>query len=310
MKSSNNNPSVFVVIPNKNGIQHLKYSLESLTKITYSNCQFVLVDDRSDDDSIHFVTSNYPTIHVLNNQRSKGFAGAVNSGILYADDSGADYIAVCNNDIKVLPGCIDLVIDIFKKEEKAGLVGFTEILKEKEELFYAAGDMKGSVKYEEVYGLPGCLYVCSTKVFKQIGLYDETYFMYGEDNDLFSRLHKFGYSLIQTNVPVWHYGEGSSGSHKLSATWLAYRNALRFAIKNESFFKVILVILSLMNQGCNPFLINKNDDPNYKRLRRYNIGINFILIIGSFLWNIINIFSTLKARNGVTDELKKNMRKK
>jgi len=310
MKSSENTPSVFIVIPNKNGLQHLKYVFKSLNKTICSNCQYVLVDDRSDDDSIHFVTSNYPNVHVIKNQRSKGFAGAVNSGILYAVDSGADYIAVCNNDIKVLPEWLGVIIDIFKKEKKAGLIGFTEILKEKEELFYAVGDMKGKVKYKDVCGLPGCLYVCPTKVFKQIGLYDETYFMYGEDNDFFSRLHKFGYSLIQTNVPVWHYGEGSSGSLKLSATWLAYRNALRFAIKNESFFKVILVVLSLMNQGCNPFLINKNNDPNYKRLRRYNIGINFMLIIGSFLWNIINIFSTLKARNGAADELKKSLRER
>lgn len=309
MKSSKNNPCVVIVIPNKNGLQHLEYSIESLTKTTYSNCQFVLVDDRSDDDSIRFVTSNYPTVHVINNQRSKGFAGAVNSGILYAVDTGADYIAVCNNDIKVLPEWIDLVVDVFKKKEKIGLVGFTEVLKEKGDLFYD-WDTKGEVKYKEVCGLPGCLYVCPTGAFRTVGLYDEVYFMYGEDNDFFSRLSKSGYSLIQTNIPVWHYGEGSSESHKFSVTWLAYRNALRFAIKNETPFKIIQVVLSLLNQGCNPFLPNKKNDPNYKRLRRYNIGINFVLILGSCLWNIINIFSTLRARNDAANELKKSFQEK
>ncbi len=309
MNSLKDIPSVFVVIPNKNGLRHLKYSLESLSKTVYSNYHLVLVDDRSDDDSIRFVTSNYPTVHVINNQRSKGFAGAVNSGILYAVDTGADYIAVCNNDIKVLPEWIDLVVDVFKKKEKIGLVGFTEVLKEKGDLFYA-WDIKSEVKYKEVCGLPGCLYICPTEAFRTVGLYDEVYFMYGEDNDFFSRLRKSGYSLIQTNIPVWHYGEGSSESHKFSATWLAYRNALRFAIKNETPFKIIRVVLSLLHQGCNPFLPSKKNDPNYKRLRRYNIGINFVLILGSCLWNTINIFSTLRARNNATTELKKSFQEK
>ena len=143
------------------------------------------MDDCSTDGSIDFVERNYPSVKVIKNDINKGFAGAVNSGIRCAIDQGADYIAICNSDIQVLPEWIDLGIDIFHKQPKVGLVGYTEIPKEKEELFYGAKDLEGEVEYNEVKGLPGCLYLCPSRVFKHIGLFDEEYYMYGEDNDFF-----------------------------------------------------------------------------------------------------------------------------
>ena len=103
--------------------------------------------------------------------------------------------------------------------------------------------------------------------------------------------------MVETNVPVWHYGEGSSQNNKLMPAWLAYRNALRFSIKNESFWRVMRMILSLVNQGCNPFLIRAVEDPSLKRLRRYNMVVNFFFIFGSCIWNLYNIKLTLIARS-------------
>ncbi|MDP8265658.1 MAG: glycosyltransferase family 2 protein [Candidatus Aceula meridiana] len=300
---------VFVVIPNKNGVCHLSYSLASLAETLYKNFQMVIVDDYSIDGSVAFIEKHYPTCKIIKMEVNKGFAGAVNQGIRYSFEHGADYIAVCNNDVKVLPEWIDLVVDVFRKNKNIGLVGFKEILKEREALFYD-WNATSKVKYKEVHGLPGCLYVCPVEIFRAVGLYDESYFMYGEDNDFFLRLNKLSYSLIQTNIPVWHYGEGSSQGQKFFVTWLAYRNALRVAIKNKTFAEIIWLVLSLLNQGCNPFLSNKKDDPSCKRLRRYNIGINFMLILGSCLWNIINIFSTLRARNVVIGKVKERFQGK
>jgi len=297
-------PTVFTLIPNKNGLQHLSYSLDSLSRTQYPSHQLILVDDGSDDESVRFVSTKYPAVKIIRNQREPGFAGAVNSGILLALDHGADYIAVCNNDIKVLPEWINLTIGFFHKEKKVGLIGFDEVLREAENLFYE-WDAKGGISNRGVSGLPGCLYICAAEAIRHVGLYDEVYFMYGEDNDFFARMIRAGYALIQTNVPVWHFGEGSSGKYKFKTSWLAYRNALRFGIKNEPPFKILRVLLSLLNQGCNPFLSAKLNDPNHKRLRRYNIVVNFGLIWGSCLWNLLNIGATLRARNQRANQLDK-----
>ena len=295
MKTYCDKAKVFVVIPNKNGIAHLSYSLPSLERSTYSNYSIILIDDYSTDDSVNFVGLHYPCVKVLTNNRKKGFAGAVNTGIAYALERGADYIAVFNSDIKVLPEWIALVVDVFKKKKLIGLVGFTEVPKEEGDSFHA-WDIDDEVKYEEVRGLSGCLYLCPSQVFRHIGLFDEDYYMYGEDNDLFARLTKAGYIILQTNVPVWHYGEGSGQNVKLYNTWLTYRNALRFSIKNEKPLMILRMFLALLNQACNPFLKRTSKVPALKRTRRYNIVFGFGLVVVSLCWNILHIHRTLHAR--------------
>lgn len=298
-----NNPSVFIIIPNWNGLKHLTYSLPSLARTTYPNFQAILVDDVSTDGSIDFVKSNYPLIKIIKNNVNKGFAGAVNEGIKYALDQGADYIAVFNSDIRVLPEWIEPAIDIFLERADVGLVGYTEIPPEQEEIFYGTGDIQGKVEYKEGNNLRACLFICPVKVFRHIGLFDEGYYMYGEDSDYFYRLRWAGYKILQTNIPVWHFGEGSQ--RRSSATWFAYRNSIRVAIKNENLIGIFRTVLALGYHGCNPFLTRKTNDPVLKRMRRYNIFVSFILIVASVCWNIINMNQTLTSRYKTNRQLKR-----
>lgn len=287
-------PKVCVIIPNKNGLSHLVYSLSSLMDTRYANYHCILVDNYSTDDSISFVKNNYKTIQILENKKDKGFASTVNVGIKYALEQGAEYIAIYNSDIKVLPQWITVAIDIFNNREKVGLVGYTEITREREELFYNIKSSK--VEYKEVKSLSGCLFICPAQVFQGIGLFDEEYFMYGEDNDFFHRLRSAGYVLVQTNIPVWHYSEGSSNNRKFYITWLAYRNALRYSLKNEDPIRIFRMLLALLNQGCNPFLPRNINNTVFKRMRRYNIAVNFTLIVASCCWNLFYLPKIISQR--------------
>jgi GT2 family glycosyltransferase len=130
--------------------------------------------------------------------------------------------------------------------------------------------------------------------------------MYGEDNDFFCRLRKGGYKIIKTNVPVWHYGEGSGTNRKLSNTWLTYRNAIRFSLKNENIFGIFCRFFSILNQGCNPFRLRELSDPFYRRIRRYNIFINSILIMCSCSWNMVFLPKTVLMRIRDHKVIKKN----
>lgn len=292
-----NLPLVYIVIPNKNGKDHLSYSLQSLFRTSYPNYRVVLVDDGSTDGSLMYVAREFRDVTIIRNSGKIGFAGAVNTGIRHALNAGAAYIAVSNSDVKVLPEWLDLVLPQFADSPNAGLVGFTEITREREELFYAFSTAGATVVSRSVQRLAGCLYLCSAAVFGEIGLFDEDYFMYGEDNDLFFRLLSAGFTIVETNVPVWHYGEGSSRNAKFLVTWLAYRNALRFSFKNETVFRVFRMLFALANQGCNPFLTPGADVPNFRRLRRYNPIVNIFILLASCAWNLCHLRSTLKSRS-------------
>ncbi len=289
-------PLVYVVIPNKNGIFHLGYSLRSLEQSTYKNYRVVVVDNGSSDESISFIKTNYGQFTVIPNARKVGFAGGVNTGIKIALENNAEYIAVFSNDIKVQPTWIELALDVFARIPDVGLIGFKEILKENERAFFDADNMRKGVEFREVQRTAGCLFLCPSKLFHSIGLLDEDYYMYGEDNDLFARVLKGNLKIIETSIPVWHFGEGFSRQNKFLPTWLSYRNALRYSIKNESPKRIVRMIFSLINQGCNPFYRVRKNDPNSQRLRRYNPILNLLLIIGSCAWNLVRIHKTLKSR--------------
>jgi GT2 family glycosyltransferase len=289
----NQTPSVFVIVPNKDGVAHLSYSMPSLLLSEYAVCNIVIVDDGSSDTSWEYVRKNFPSVDIVNNRNNKGFAGAVNTGVKHSLDHGADFIAICNNDVKVPANWVEPAIDIFRKYGDVGVVGYTEILKEK----WGSCEKTESVgfEYREVECVPGCLFMCSSQIFQEVGLFDEDYYMYGEDNDFFSRVRRAGFVVVQTNIPIWHYGQGSSNNQMFRASWLAYRNALRSAIMNCGFGGVIRMLLSLVNQGCNVF-VRHEGDPNWERLRQYGVFTNFFLIVCSCLWNVVHLPQTIKAR--------------
>jgi len=295
MRSQGPTASVHVVIPNRNGRPHLSYSLESLARTTYPHYQVVLVDDGSGDDSVEYVRRQCPGAQILENGVNRGFAFSVNRGIEYALEKGADFVAVCNTDIRVLPNWLELALPVFAEDARLGLVGFQEVPRDRLSEFLQARVAPEAVRYADVARLPGCLYLCPAAVFRHIGLYDVDYFMYGEDNDLFCRLRQAGYRLAQTNIPVWHHGEGASGNRPLTATWLSYRNALRCALKNESLWGIARMWLSLLNQGCNIFLPRVPGDPEH-RMRRCGALTNLLLLFASGGWNLVHLVPTLKAR--------------
>ena len=129
------------------------------------------------------------------------------------------------------------------------------------------------------------------------GFFDEDYFMYGEDNDFFSRLSRSGYIILQTNIPVWHYGEGASKGKEFKTAWLIYRNSIRYSLKNEGLAGAVKMFLALLNEGCNPLIRHKRENQVVTRITRYNVAINLIFILASCAWNIINILPTMRSRN-------------
>ena len=53
-------PKISIIIVNYNGKELLQKCLESLFKTDYENFEVILVDNNSTDNSIEFVTKEYP----------------------------------------------------------------------------------------------------------------------------------------------------------------------------------------------------------------------------------------------------------
>ena len=275
---------IALIIINYNGEIFLKKYLKFFEKISNKNhIELIVTDDRSNDGSVEILKKINCNLTI--NNGNKGFAANVNNGIKYAKKINKfDYYIIANNDIILNLDFKFIFFDIIKyvnsKFDNVGLIGFKEIISSTiSEINYSKYSLKQAVEVKEI---PGFLFVLNEKVIKKIGLFDEEYFMYGEDNDYFFRVLKSGYRIINSNYPVLHLSEGSSSSSSHNS-FLAYRNSLLFAQKNLNFLKFIKILFSLIWIIYKP--VNFNKSPSVLRLRRSGFLKNNILLFRSLVWN-------------------------
>jgi len=82
----------------------------------------------------------------------------------------------------------------------------------------------------------GCCEMIKREVFEKIGLFDEKYFLYYEDNDLSQRAKKAGFGIYyQPKSILWHMNAGSTGgSGSQLQDYYITRNRLLFGFKYTS----------------------------------------------------------------------------
>ena len=111
------NPSVYTIIVTYNAMKWIESCLNAL-KASILHTEIVIVDNCSSDNTITYIKSNYPEIHIIRNEKNKGFGQANNQGIEYAYSKGATHFFLCNQDLYVKP---DTIENLTRIQDKYGL---------------------------------------------------------------------------------------------------------------------------------------------------------------------------------------------
>ena len=110
------------------------------------------------------------------------------------------------------------------------------LIKRRLHLNYDEFDMKT----EEINDIPfahGCFMVFRTDVLKRLGGFDERFFMYMEDVDIFIRAKEYGKTVINPAYEIYHeYRKGSSKNLKLLGWHLS--SAIKFFMKYKRYKNV------------------------------------------------------------------------
>jgi GT2 family glycosyltransferase len=226
----NKRTGIILVVTNEKHNLQLLY--ESLEKQTYKNFTLFFIDNNSSDGSVNFSKEInekfcFDIKYTLLKENIGDHKG--NSiGAVEALNDGCDYIFVLNNDTELEKTCIEELIKLIEKDESTGVVGpiFFYWTKEKTinkvQIYGANVDFKtqrteivGTAKIFEETSLPETL-VCDypiggallikRDVIEKLGvLFDDRYFMYGNEIDFARRLKALGYqALATTKAKVWH----------------------------------------------------------------------------------------------------------
>jgi len=294
--------SVYVLILNYNGREHLEYCLPSVLETEYSETYLILIDNGSVDDSVTFARSNYPQIEIIENGRNLGFAAGNNVGLRQALERGADYVVLLNNDMRVDPRWLTHAVAVAESDPRIGVVGFDTI---GEYRLNADPDLEQFREYQsawqklevtETEHVAGCALFLRADLLRDMGLLDERFFAYGEEDDLQKRARRAGYRSLRVNVPLWHYNGGSFGKRVLRTAALAQRNHIRVMIKADPLRVAWRRFCAMVVFICWPGVEYDRSHAHLRRLRPSAYLVNVAILLYAVLWNVLALPATLLAR--------------
>ena len=95
--SSGDHQKVSIIVVNWNGERFLKDCLGALSKQSYADCEIILVDNGSSDNSVCFTREQFPAVKVVALKENKGFTGGNAAGLEVAHGA---FLALVNNDAR------------------------------------------------------------------------------------------------------------------------------------------------------------------------------------------------------------------
>ncbi len=238
-------------------------------------CDFEVwvVDNASSDGSAEMVERDFSQVQLIRNEKNLGFAGANNMAMQVSDGR---YLLLLNPDTVVKPEALSALVQFMEENPQAGGAGslllnpdetlqfschpLPTLGRELWRLFhldklypygvYHMADWDTAVPHQAAI-IQGASFILCREALVEVGLLDDSYFMYSEEVDLCYRLKEAGWPLYW--VPqsrVIHYGGQST---KLVASDMfieLYRGKLHYFRKNygpaTAFgYKIILATATL-----------------------------------------------------------------
>ena len=255
-----------VIIVNYNVRYFLEQALRAVERASVFaaergfDIETVVVDNNSKDDSLEMMRQFFPTTPLIANKKNTGFSTANNQGIAIAK---GEHILLLNPDtavaedtfVKILqfmdthPDCGGLgvkMIDgkgIFLPESKRGLptpmvalykmTGLSTLFSKSPRFNQYHLGYLDKDETNKVAVLSGAFMLLRKKTLDEIGVLDETFFMYGEDIDLSYRITKGGYeNYYFADTTIIHYKGESTKKGSLNYVRIFYNAMIIFAEKH------------------------------------------------------------------------------
>ena len=221
--------SILIVVLNWNGIDDTEKCVNSLLKQTYKNYRILVVDNGSKDDSSErldkLVEKHSDKVSVVKNPVNLGFAGGVNTGIRYAINENFDAVALFNNDAvaderwlvsleKGLKGDVSVVTGLLLHANGKTIDSTGDFYSSWGIGFPRGRDTaaKNAPESGNVFSASGGASLYKISLFKEIGLFDETFFAYYEDTDISFRTQLAGHKIYYTKDAVAYHAQGATSS--------------------------------------------------------------------------------------------------
>jgi GT2 family glycosyltransferase/glycosyltransferase involved in cell wall biosynthesis len=211
------------------------------------NLEIIVVDNASGDDSLERIADEYPEARIVALDENLAFAGGCNAG---AQAASGQYLAFLNNDARPDPAWLSAATAVLDRDGSIACVA-SKVLDWDGELvdfvdagfgFYGHGfklhagerDDPAYDREADVLFASGAAMVVRASTFREVGGFDERYFLFFEDVDIGWRFWMLGYRVRYVPASlVFHRHHRSVGTlSPAQEEFLLERNALFTIFKN------------------------------------------------------------------------------
>lgn len=247
-------PELSVVIVTYNSAETIEACLESIA-IGGAEAEIVVVDNASADGTAALVAKRFPDVHLIANRSNLGFGRGVNLGWR---ETNAPFALLLNPDTVVRPGATRALLEFARAHPRAALVG-PRILNADGSLQHSCfrfpslrmvvtgffglvpldDPRNGRYRVEEyerphpVEHLLGACLLVRRAAADEVGLMDESFYMYFEETDLCYRTRAAGWENWYTpSTTVVHQGAHSTSREPERMSAAFYRSQARFYRKH------------------------------------------------------------------------------
>lgn len=246
---------------NHNHGEMIRKTIESL----FSSAQEIdfesfVINNVIDEATTAWLTKNFPSLAVIQNESPRGFAENINR--LIQSHPEFDYYLLLNPDVVCLPGMIETLLGTMEATPEMGIAGpqlmnpdgsvqpnrrrfatlFVLVLRilHLDAIFkhLPAIDrylMQDTQFFEptEVDWITGAVLLLRKKALDQVGLFDERFFLYFEDEDLCVQMWRNGWKVVYVPQAMAYHVHIAAGRNKpfSKASFAHIASAVKMFIK-------------------------------------------------------------------------------
>ncbi|MDP3043386.1 MAG: glycosyltransferase family 2 protein [bacterium] len=216
-----------------------------------------ITDNESSEESFNYLKSKLPEAEIIINKNNDGFAKGNNDAMKRAIAQEFDYIILFNMDTVVESDCVSELVKVAESGENIGAVQARLMLwPDKEKVnslgnathFLGFGYCEGyntritnyELRIKDIFYPSGAAVLFKREVLEKVGLFDEEFWMYNEDQDLGWRIWLAGWkSVLAPDAVVYHKYQFAKSIKQYY--WMD-RNRIIAIIKNYHFLTLLLIL--------------------------------------------------------------------
>lgn len=296
-------PRVSVIIPTYNGRAFLDDCLRSLQAQSWRDAEIVVVDNASTDGTTGVIHAAYPEVRVVSLPTNRGFAGGTNAG---AAAARGEWLVFLNNDTVVEPDWLEQLMAVGQADPSLGVCSSKIRLMHDRARLDSVGSYLtrcGFLRHvgllsldrgqhddvTDIFSPKGVAFAIRRVLFQEVGGFDDRYFAYFEESDLFWRIWLRGYSVgWAPRAIVYHKVGGTAlGFSHAFVDHHSFKNRIRTILKNAE-GRTLRWMLPLHVACCLGLALLSALQP-----RRWGSGW---AIVRAISWNIRHWPDTWRAR--------------